>query len=238
MNTSWVLLIGALLFIWRWARRSGFTSTTRQSTVPVLRSDIRGEEGERRVYEELLDALTWICGENFFLHPGALLLNHAPGTAYPTAEVDHLAITPFGIFLVETKNWSGLIEPGPDSGTLIRTGSDGKREARTSPLRQNRSKVAFLRSVLPALWTIEGVGVFASDNCVLSPSLPATVMRRTDLREWLRGRQARHAISGSARIDVAKAWQAIQSVATTDEAALRSHRTKLRVNPKKLTILS
>ncbi|MFP3554754.1 nuclease-related domain-containing protein [Paraburkholderia sp. SIMBA_049] len=119
MNTSWVLLIGALLFIWRWARRSGFTSTTRQSTAPVLRSDIRGEEGERRVYEELLDALTWICGENFFLHPGALLLNHAPGTAYPTAEVDHLAITPFGIFLVETKNWSGLIEPGPDSGTLI-----------------------------------------------------------------------------------------------------------------------
>ncbi|BCZ85541.1 hypothetical protein PTKU64_92160 (plasmid) [Paraburkholderia terrae] len=238
MNTSWVLLIGALLFVWRWARRSGFPSTTRQSAPPVLRSDIRGEEGERRVYEELLDALTWICGENFFLHPGALLLNHAPGTAYPTAEVDHLAITPFGIFLVETKDWTGLIEPGPDSGTLIRTGADGKREARTSPLRQNRSKVAFLRSVLPALWTIEGVGVFASDNCVLSPALPVSVMLREDLRQWLRARQALHAKRCSVPVDVAKAWKAIQSVANTDDTALRKHRERLRVNPKNLPILS
>jgi hypothetical protein len=238
MNTSWVLLIGALFFVWRWTRRSRITPTTRELAPPVPRSDIRGEEGERRVHAELLDSLTWLCGENFYLHAGALLLNHAPGTDYPTAEVDHLAITPFGIFLVETKNWTGLIEPGPDSDTLIRTGADGKREARTSPLRQNRSKVAFLRSVLPALWAIEGVGVFASDNCVLSPSLPVSVMRRVGLRQWLRGRQARHAISGSPRVDVAKAWQAIQSVAATDDMALRSHREKLRVNPKKLPNLS
>lgn len=238
MNTGWVLLIGALFFVWRWTRRGRITPTTRELAPPVLHSDIRGEEGERRVHAELLDSLTWLCGENFYLHAGALLLNHAPGTDYPTAEVDHLAITPFGIFLVETKNWTGLIEPGPDSSTLVRTGSDGIREARTSPLRQNRSKVAFLRSILPAPWTIEGVGVFASDNCVLSPALPVSVMRREDLRQWLRAKQALQAKRCSVPVDVANAWKAIQSVADTDDAALRKHRERLRVNPNNLPILS
>jgi nuclease-like protein len=239
MNTSWMLLIGALFFAWRlWQRRTGESGAARPSNPPALRSDIRGDEGERRVHEELREALTWLCGENFYLHPGALLLNHAPGTDYPTAEIDHLVITPFGIFIVETKNWTGSIEPGSDSDNFIRTGADGRRETRTSPLRQNRSKVSFLRAVLPALWAIEGIGVFASDHCMLSPSLPFNVMRRTDLRQWLRGRQARHAMRGSPAIDVAKAWAAIRCVADTDDSALRKHRERLRVNPKKLPVLS
>ncbi|MGF6652801.1 hypothetical protein OKW34_003390 [Paraburkholderia youngii] len=108
---------------------------------------------------ELRSALQWLCGDNFYLHPGALLLNHAPGTEFPTAELDHLAITPFGIFVIETKNWAGSILPGADAQTVVRVGADGQRETRRSPLRQNRSKVGFLRSVLPGIWPVEGLGV-------------------------------------------------------------------------------
>src|SRR5689334_12364012 len=122
------------------------------SRVPASRSQRSGEQGEAVVQAELRAALEWLCGDNFYLHPGALLLNHAPGSAFPTAEVDHLAITPFGFFVVETKNWAGRIEPGPDAQSVVRIGVDGHREMRRSPIQQNRSKVAFLRSVLPGSW--------------------------------------------------------------------------------------
>ena len=65
--------------------------------------------------------LRWLCGDNFYLHEGTLLIEHAPGTAFPTAEIDHLAITPFGVFIFETKNWSGRIAPSTCSGNLTRT---------------------------------------------------------------------------------------------------------------------
>jgi hypothetical protein len=140
--------------------------------------------------------LTWLCGENFYLHPSALLLNHAPGTPFPTAEVDHLAITPFGIFVIETKNWTGALKPGADPDTIIRIGADGRRETRRSPLRQNRSKVAFLRGMLPSMWEIEGVGVFANDACNLSGALPPSLIRRSDIGQWLRERKSRHETRG------------------------------------------
>jgi len=198
-----------------------------------MRNDRSGDEGEARVQAELVDILTWLCGRNFYLHSGHLLLNHAPGTEFPTAEVDHLAITPFGIFVFETKNWTGLIKPGPSAEVLIRIGADAEPQARKSPLSQNRSKLAFLRGILPPVWPVEGAGVFASDSCVLSPELPVNIVRRADLRQWLRDKRARHAASTATPINVAVAWDAIQRIATADDAGAGKHRERLRVNPKK-----
>ncbi len=114
-----------------------------------------------------------------------------PGWAFPTAEIDHLAVTPFGLFVFETKNWNGDIEPGPDDDTLVRVAPGGDREPRRSPVRQNRTKVAFLRSVMPGMWPVEGFGVFASEQCSLSAALPVTLIP-------LRGSAARPAYAKSA----------------------------------------
>ncbi|WP_429289496.1 nuclease-related domain-containing protein [Paraburkholderia sp. CI3] len=149
--------------------------------------------------------------------PTPLLLNHAPGTDFPTAELDHLAITPFGIFVVETKNWAGSILPGPDADTVVRVGVGGQRETRRSPLRQNRSKVGFLRSVLPGMWPVEGLGVFASDHCEVSSTLPANLIRLAGLHQWLRARKARHHAKGYPAVSVRHAWRAIQAVADTQD---------------------
>ncbi|SHK84199.1 nuclease-related domain-containing protein [Paraburkholderia terricola] len=63
----------------------------------------RWEEGEREVSAELRWHLTRLCGDDWAVLDGLVLI-HAPGSAFPTAEIDHLAITPFGVFVVETKH--------------------------------------------------------------------------------------------------------------------------------------
>jgi hypothetical protein len=225
-----LLLLGFLV------RRAYLRSNTARSHEHCLtsRSEQQGDAGEKLVHDELLRVLSWLCGANFYLHPTALLLDHAPGTAFPTAEVDHLVITPFGIFVVETKNWTGAIEPGNDRGTVVRVGADGHREARRCPLRQNRSKVAFLRATLPGVWAVEGVGVFSHDACVLSPDLPSDLIRRPDLGQWLRERKARHAAAFLRDVNVDLAWSAVQALRTRDSdgAALTRHRQRTRENPQ------
>jgi hypothetical protein len=234
MSTSLWILAAVAYVAWRVLRARGLNPRAgKESPLPNMRNERSGDEGEARVQAELVAILTWLCGRNFYLHCGPLLLNHAPGTEFPTAEVDHLAITPFGIFVFETKNWTGLIKPGASAEVLIRIGADGEPQARKSPLSQNRSKLAFLRGILPPVWSIEGAGVFASDSCVLSPELPVNIVRRADLRQWLRDKRARHAASTAVTVNVAAAWAAIQRIASTDERALREHREKVRAHPKK-----
>lgn len=230
MHTT-LFLLALAFFGWRAVfrnRRPGVASRR-----PTLRNQIIGDEGEALVQAELRETLRWLCGDNFYLHPTALLLNHAPGTAHPTAEIDHLAITPLGLFVIETKNWTGSIEPGADPDTVIRTGVDGRAETRRSPLRQNQSKVGFLRSMLPKMWAIEGLGVFASDACVLSSSLPPGLIRRRDLGQWLRNRKTRHEAQGRRNVDVHQAWTAVQAISVADPGgdALARHRRLVSTNP-------
>ena len=210
----WFLIAAAVIFyaVKRHNRRSiGPTG----SRLPASRSQRSGEQGEAAVRTELRAALQWLCGDNFYLHPGALLLNHAPGSAFPTAEVDHLAITPFGIFVVETKNWAGRIEPGPDIKSVVRIGVDGHREMRRSPTQQNRSKGAFLRSVLPGSWLVERIAVFPNPHCDLSSALPVNLMRATDLRQSLHDHKSRHDARNAMPVDAVQARRAVLAVAET-----------------------
>ncbi|MEX3900101.1 nuclease-related domain-containing protein [Paraburkholderia sp. BR10954] len=92
-----------------------------------------------------------------------LIPNHAPGSAFPTAEIDHLAIAPFGVFVAETKHWTGVVTHGETDDTVTLTTIDGQRFVRTSPIKQNSTKVRFLRKLLPPrLCIVEGLGVFSA----------------------------------------------------------------------------
>ncbi|MBB4518261.1 hypothetical protein GGD68_007067 [Paraburkholderia fungorum] len=219
-------------------RKTRTGATAKHRPTLTTRSQQRGEEGETAVQAELLSALQWLCGEDFYLHPGALLLNHAPGSDFPTAEVDHLAVTPFGIFIVETKNWSGRIEAGPTDRTIVRVAADGIRDERRSPLQQNRSKVAFLRAMLPGSWPVEGIAVFPHPHCEISSALPLSLMHASDLRQWLRARKSRHAVQGCPLVDVQHGQRAIHAISETGPEAIESHRRKARENPKKLPAFS
>ncbi|SIO72868.1 Nuclease-related domain-containing protein [Burkholderia sp. GAS332] len=195
---------------------------------PATRAEVAGDAGEAAVDAELRRALAWLCGENFYLHRGPVLLHHAPGASYPTAEVDHLAITPFGLFVFETKNWTGHIEPGPDERSLVRVAGNGERELRKSPLKQNHSKVVFLRGVMPGMWPAHSFGVFASGNCTLSPALPPSLIRIADLAHQLHLCKTHYESRGQREVNVKAAWQAVLSVAEVDRDSIERHRLRVR----------
>ncbi|MFX1684432.1 nuclease-related domain-containing protein [Paraburkholderia sp. A1BS-2L] len=205
-----------------------------EPSAQARRAQQRGEAGEAAVLAELRRVLTWLCGANFHLHDGAVLIHHAPGTAFPTAEIDHLVVTSFGIFVIETKNWSGSITPGAHRDELVRTGADGAREIRRSPLAQNRTKVAFLSDKLPCVWPIDGIGVFASPDCNLHPDLPLPLIHISELGHWMRQRRHEFAISGRKPVNVKTAWQAILLNASISESEIVAHRNRVRDKPKGL----
>ncbi|MFL9876499.1 nuclease-related domain-containing protein [Paraburkholderia megapolitana] len=219
-----ILILGAL----------GYYLTTRKSRArkptssarPVTRNEARGEAGETAVRLELRRILDTLCGTHYYLHPTSLIILHAPGTPHPTAEIDHLVITPFGMFVIETKAWSGYITSGHDGDTLTRILQDGTREVRQSPDRQNRSKVAFLRSVMPGMWPIEGLGVFAGE-CDLDPALPLSLVKLRELEHWLRSRRQAYLKKNFPPVNVNAAWEAVRLVADLDPCALHNHRVRV-----------
>ena len=238
----WVIIIFGILGYIGYTYKRGPKGNRQQQAAnycppPVSRADQQGDAGERSVDTELRRILTRLCGADFYLHPGALLIEHAPGTAFPTAEIDHLPITPFGIFVVETKNWTGAISRGATLDTVVRTGSDGHADQRKSPDAQNRTKVAFLRGMLPAVWPVLGVGVFASPHCVVSPDLPVSLVHISELEHWLRAKKAAFDADGRHPTDVRLGWEGIRKIVVADPAALSAHRARTRANPSNILFL-
>jgi hypothetical protein len=148
----------------------------------------RGVEGEGIVEARLRAILSKLCGNDFVLRH-SVVLNIAPGSKYPTAEIDHLVITPFGVFVIETKAWRGLIMPGTNEDTLMWVSPSGLREIRKNPLAQNRSKVTFLQSLFPSDVVVAGAGVFSSPAARLSGGLPPDLIGVESLADWLSQRQ-------------------------------------------------
>ncbi|WP_175657478.1 nuclease-related domain-containing protein [Burkholderia ambifaria] len=223
-----ILLCGAWVLYKQYAK----SHPRHPSTPPLTRSQESGDAGEARVYAELRRILAQLCGNDFYVHPTALLLLHAPGTEFPTAEVDHLVVTPFGIFVIETKNWAGTILPGRIADQVVCHLPGGRLEERRSPISQNRAKVAFLRGTLPATWNVQGLGVFSHDACTLSADLPLALVTLRDLGYWLRTQRDRHMKSGSPNINVSAAWDVVRRLSVEDPtgSALSAHRHKVAGN--------
>jgi hypothetical protein len=205
-------------------KRRSFGDWLRQK--PKDRSVALGEAGEAKAQAKLRETLVSLCGTDYYLFDGPLIIEHAPGTDFPTAEIDHLAVTPFGIFVFETKNWSGYIGPSPIPGFLTRTDRDGNAQDRRSPLEQNRTKVAYLRSRLPPLWPVAGAGLLVSDDAHLSPALHSDLLSLGDLSQWLRTR--RDSYSGMPAVDVGKAAAGVCRLVQTSHAAKDAHQARVK----------
>lgn len=208
---------GLLLALYRWTSK------------PRGRRQSKGDEGERCVASELRAVLDWLCPGNYKLFNG-LIVEHAPHTAFPTAEIDHLAITPFGIFVVETKNWSGSIRVSEIDGQVTRIAPDGKASERRCPLAQSQAKVRFVQSLVTPIWSVRSVGVFADTELALDSELPINVVRRDDLRSYLRTLRHEHVVSRSPSVIIDLAAEAIAHVAVSDPHAKEAHVSRIKLS--------
>ncbi|EAQ96911.2 Nuclease-related protein domain protein [Congregibacter litoralis KT71] len=69
-------------------------------------------------------------------------------TARGTTQIDHIVLSPFGIFVIETKNWSGALYGSLDQAKWTQAFGRGKKVSVQNPFRQNYAHVkAVVRSV-------------------------------------------------------------------------------------------
>jgi len=134
-------------------------------------------------------------------------------------------VTLFGVFVIETKHWSGRIDPSPRNDHILRSTSSGEAEERKSPLSQNRSKLSFIRTHLPRQWAVAGAGVFTSPDASLSPHLSSDLFRLDDLPHWLRTQRDRN--KDKQAIDIAKAVDAIIQYRDRSPKAASDHKSRI-----------
>ena len=133
------------------------------------RSREKGSEGERKVRSILrqLNPTIYHCFHDIYL-PRADCVG--------STQIDHLVLSPHGIFVIETKNWSGWIFGSPAQREWTQAFPKSKRQIQ-NPLYQNdlhvRSARAFLRLPIVVFHSL----VFMVGDAKFKTPMPANVLR-------------------------------------------------------------
>lgn len=115
----------------------------------------RGKHGETKVSEALRS-----IPNAYFVFDDAILENAVSEMSH---QIDHILIHPHGLFVVETKNYSGLLEYEESDRSWYKT-IRGKKTRISSPLRQNKAHAIALRKALKSQFKPIPVVVFVQNN--------------------------------------------------------------------------
>lgn len=144
--------VGTIRYIWR----------------KVLRPKARGRRGETKIGKVLKK----------FSRNGGRVKNDLliPGRTQ-TTQIDHVLVSKHGIFVVETKNYSGIVE-GTEKGNMWRQFIPGKySEPRYffNPLLQNDGHIRALKKILPDNKKIPIFSIVVFPDACDFPKLPGVV---------------------------------------------------------------
>lgn len=121
--------------------KSSLRSAIRAAIKSYDTPERKGARGERMVHT----ALSSVLDENAYRVLSDLILPVAGGG---TTQVDHLVLSRFGVFVIETKNMSGWIFGDSDQPKWTQVQKGGKRHSFQNPLRQNYAHVKAVQEVL------------------------------------------------------------------------------------------
>ncbi|MBE3115946.1 NERD domain-containing protein, partial [Candidatus Bathyarchaeota archaeon] len=121
-----------------------------------------GWEGEKSVAKLLSKTLSddYYLINDVYLHDGG-------------GDIDHIVLGPNGVFVLETKNWSGKITCNGDQWQR-----PGKRGFKGSPSRQVKRNAAKIRNIIdssqlkPLGIRVEGIVVFTNNHSSLNVNNP------------------------------------------------------------------
>lgn len=137
----------------------------------VLRSKIKGRRGEKKVKNKM---------KRISRHGGRMKNDVLLPTDRGTTQIDHVLLTKHGIFVIETKNYGGIVEGYEDSHMWRQYFPDGRTEPRyfLNPIKQNRGHIAALEKILGPNKNIpiHSLVVFP-DNCVFPEARGVFSMR-------------------------------------------------------------
>lgn len=100
----------------------------------------KGARGERQVH----NALTSVLNEKDYRVLSDLILPLAGGTT----QLDHLVLSTYGVFVIETKNMSGWIFGDAEQEKWTQVQKGGKKRSFQNPLRQNYAHVKAVQEIL------------------------------------------------------------------------------------------
>lgn len=125
-----------LKFLLKSAVRSSIRAAEKSYNTP----ERKGARGEQRVH----NALSSVLDGKEYRVLSDLILPVAGGTT----QLDHLVLSRFGIFVIETKNMSGWIFGGADQQKWTQVQKGGKRRNFQNPLRQNYAHIGAVQEIL------------------------------------------------------------------------------------------
>lgn len=137
---------------------------------------VKGARGERRVRNELAKRLD--DGAGSVIHD--VTLNIGPDTT----QIDHIVVSRYGIFVIETKNYSGWIFGDQKSKQWTQV-IYGKKTRFQNPLRQNYKHTKAVESFLGVSSSrVHSVVVFVGDAEFKTP-MPPNVMKLSGLIPYM-----------------------------------------------------
>ena len=77
-----------------------------------------------------------------------------------TTQIDHIVVSCYGIFVIETKNWKGTVY-GNRWGKEFYQYLGGKKYKHQNPIRQNSGHIRFLREVLSSYHNLTFISIVA-----------------------------------------------------------------------------
>jgi restriction system protein len=100
-----------------------------------------------------------------------------------TTQIDHIVVSPYGVFVIETKNYAGAIYGSEKQAQWTQALNKHSKHRFQNPLRQNYKHTQTLKSALNLSDDyIFSVIVFAG-NCVFKTEMPENVTKQGD---WVR----------------------------------------------------
>lgn len=169
-----------------------------------------GERTVRRLIEKRLDS-------NIYREFSDVTIFTDDGTT----QIDHIYVSPFGIFVVETKNLRGWIFGGKNQAQWTQI-IYKKKSKFQNPLRQNYKHIKSLESALRLpLNAFKSVVVFTGD-CTFKTEMPDEICTRSDLIDYIRSIDTR-ILSDSQIIKICAQINSIKL-----DASSRGHRDHVR----------
>jgi len=190
--------VGTVLRLaWLWAR-------ARWARTPITRAQHAGRAGEAAVSAVLRARFTHTADD--------LLLRFGDGRY---SQIDHLALTPHGILVLESKNLGGLLYGDPDQPYWTQV-IGPQRHTFYNPLKQNGTHVAAVKLYAGGL-PVRGLVVFM-DRGVFPAGHPAGTVALRNLAATLDG-----LASGRISIRYRRLWRRVLAAHQASPGARKAH---------------
>jgi len=200
-----------------------------QRNKPKVAPERIGELGEHKINIQL-DQLPKAC------KAVSDLMVRNPKSRTGFAQIDHVVVTPYGVFVIETKNYSGEIKGGRED----KQWSVGGRFKMYNPLKQNQGHIKALDNVLANHAPLSFISLisftmrcrFSIDPALRKIESDELVVYDVELSEFIQRKLLRqkaiHANPLLSETQISQIHQTLIEANVTDPALRREHVQKLQ----------